>query len=89
MYPLSALLTPLPFILFTTEEITGCTNECFFISSFTVLVTPPINTPKYSNYFMILIISFISSFKINKLNLFSALTARFPLISLSNLFVAF
>ena len=26
-YPLPALLTPLPLIPFTTEEITGCTNE--------------------------------------------------------------
>ena len=27
MYPLLALLTPPPLIPFTTEEITGCTNE--------------------------------------------------------------
>ena len=27
MYPLPALLTPVPLIPFTTEEITGCTNE--------------------------------------------------------------
>ena len=27
IYPLSALLTPLPPMPFTTEEITGCTNE--------------------------------------------------------------
>ena len=27
MYPLPALLTPLPLIRFTTEEITGCANE--------------------------------------------------------------
>ena len=26
-YPLPVLLTPLPIIPFTTEEITGCTNE--------------------------------------------------------------
>ena len=58
IYPLPALLTPLPLIPFTTEEITACTNEaakgankalinspsCFFISSFTVSVTPSINT---------------------------------------------
>ena len=31
----------------------------------------------------------ISSFKINKLNLFLALIAPFPLIFLSNLFIAF
>ena len=27
IHPLPALLTPLPLIPFTTEEITGCTNE--------------------------------------------------------------
>ena len=55
---LPALLTLLPLIPFTTEEITGCNNEaakgankspryppsCFFISWFTVSVTPSINT---------------------------------------------
>ena len=48
-----------PFIPFTTEEITGCTNEapkgtskaprnppsCFFVSCFTVSVTPSIDAP--------------------------------------------
>ena len=62
IYLLPALLTPLAFIPFTTEEITGCTNEvakganksprnppsCFFISCFTVSVTPSINTPESS-----------------------------------------
>ena len=38
---------------------------------------------------MILIISLISSFEINKVNIFLALTATFPLIFLSNLFIAF
>ena len=38
---------------------------------------------------MILIISFISSFEINKVNPFLALTAPFPLIFHSNLFIAF
>ena len=37
---------------------------------------------------MILIMSLISSFEINKLNLFSALTAPFSLIFLSKLFIA-
>ena len=51
---LPALLTPLPLIPFTAEEITGCTKEAakgankaprnlsswFFISYFTVPVTP-------------------------------------------------
>ena len=78
IYLLPALLTPLPLVPFTTEEITGYTNEaangdnkaprnphtCFFISCFTVSVTPSIDTPESSNDFMILIISFISSFKI-------------------------
>ena len=61
----------------------------FFISYFTVSVTPPINTPESSNDFVILIISFISSFQINKVNPFPALTPPFPLIFLSNLFIAF
>ena len=38
---------------------------------------------------MILIISCIFSFKINKVNLFPSLTARFPLIFLSDLFIIF
>ena len=50
IYPLPALLTPLPLIPLTTEEITGCANEaangankaglnptsCLFISCFAV-----------------------------------------------------
>ena len=38
---------------------------------------------------MILIISFISSFEINKVNHFHPLTAPFPLIFVSNYFIAF
>ena len=38
---------------------------------------------------MILIISLISSFAMNKVNPFPALTAPFPRISLSNLFIEF
>ena len=38
---------------------------------------------------MILIISFISPFEINKVNPFSTLTAPFPLIFLSNLLIPF
>ena len=101
-YPLLALLTPLPLIPFTTEEITSCTNEaakgsnkavrnplsCFFISCFTVSVTPSTNTTECSNGFTILMISFISSFEINKVNPFPTLAAPFPLIFLSNLFIA-
>ena len=102
IYSLPALLTPLPLIPFTTEEITGSCNEAtksankaqknpasrFFISSFTVSVTLSINTPESSNDFIIFIISFISSFEINKVNPFPALTAPFPLIFLSNLVIA-
>ena len=61
----------------------------FFISRFTVSVTASINTPESSNVFMILIISFISSFEIYKINLFPSLTAPFPFTFLSNLFIAF
>ena len=46
------------------------------------------NTLEYCNDFIILI-SFISSFKMNKVNSFPALTAPFPLIFLSNSFIAF
>ena len=88
---------------FNTEKITDCTNEaaksankalrnpssCFFIPCFSVSVTPSINTPEWSNDFMILIISFISSFEINKVNLIPALADPFPLIFLSKIFIAF
>ena len=56
----------------------------FFILSFTVSVPPSINTPESSNDFIILIISFISSFEINKVNPFPALTAPFVFILLSD-----
>ena len=64
-------------------------SSYFFVSCFNVSVTPSINTPESSNDFMVLIISFISSLEINKVNPFPALTAHFPLIFLSNLFIAF
>ena len=47
------------------------------------------NTSESSSDFMILIISFISSFEINEVNPFPALTDPFPRIFLSNLFIAF
>ena len=59
-----------------------------FVSFFTVSDNPSSNTSEFSNGFMILIISFISSFEINKVNPFSALTVPIPLIFLSNLFIA-
>ena len=43
-------------------------------------VIPLINAIESSNNLMILIIAFIFSFKTNKANLFSCLTAPFPLI---------
>ena len=49
-------------------------------------MTPSIHTSESSNYFIIFIVSFISSFEINKVNPFSVMTAYFPLILLSNLF---
>ena len=103
VYLLPALLTPLPLMPFTNEEITCFTIEaaksankaprnppsCFFISCFTVSVIPSINTPESFHDFMILIIAFISSYEINKVNPFPALPSLFPLIFLSNLFIAF
>ena len=47
------------------------------------------NTPKSSNGFMILIISFISLIEINKVNPFPPVTVPFPHVFLSNLFIAF
>ena len=44
---------------------------------------------EFSNGFMILIVSFMSLFEINKVNTFPALTAPFSLIFLSNLFIVF
>ena len=88
-----SIMTPLPVMPFTTEEITGCTTEgaksakkaarnplsCFFIYCFTASVTQSINTSEYFNDFTILIILSKSSFEINKVNPFPALTALFPL----------
>ena len=63
---------------------------CWFsISSFVVSVTPSLITLECSNNFVIFIISFISSFKINEVNPFPALTGPCPVIFLSNLFIAF
>ena len=52
----------------------------FFISYFTVSVNPSVNTLESSSGFMMLIISITSSFEINKVNPFPALTAPFLLI---------
>ena len=61
----------------------------FFISWFTVSVTPSINSPESSNNFMIFKMSFISSLKMNKVNPFPAMIVHFPFIYLLNLFFAF
>ena len=60
----------------------------FFISCFTVSVTPSINKLESSIYFMILI-PFIFSLKMNKVNPFSALTTPFLFIFLSKFFITF
>ena len=61
----------------------------FLISFCTFPVTSPINTPGSSIESMILIISFISSFETKKVDRFPALTAPFPLVFHSALFLAF
>ena len=58
--------------------------SCFFILFFTVSVTPAVNTLKTSNYVIILIILFISSFDINKVYPFPALAVPFSLLFLSD-----
>ena len=54
-----------------------------------LLIFLSIETLESLNDFRILVISFRSSFEINRVNPFPALTARFPLIFLSNLFIPF
>ena len=98
IYPLSALLFPLPLLPFTTEKITGSSLKVLknlqeiclpvFYFMFYCFSNSKMNTLEYCNDFIILM-SFISSFKMNKVNSFPALTAPFPLIFLSNSFIAF
>ena len=61
----------------------------FFISCFTASVTPSIKTHEFSNNFTILVISSISSFKRNKVNPFSAVTAPFLFILFLKFIIAF
>ena len=82
------------------EETIGAINEApidaiivpknppsyFFDSCFTISVAPSINRPESSGHFTILIISSISSYEMNNVNPFPALTAPYPLVFLSNLF---
>ena len=58
---------------------------CFLTSCFTVSVALSINRPESSSNIMIFIISSISSFELNKLYPFPALTAPCPVSFLSNL----
>ena len=94
-----ALLTSALLISFTTQEITRYNEvangvnkaqknlpSCFFISCFTVSVTPSIDIPKSSNDFITFKISFIFSFEISKLNPFPTLTVPFPVNFHSNFF---
>ena len=60
-------------------------SSYLFISCFTVSVFPSINTPEFSGKVMILIISSITSFKMNKVNSFPSLTTPCALIFLSKL----
>ena len=60
-----------------------------FISCFTVSIIPSINLFESSNDFMFVIISFISSIDMNWVNPFPSLTAPFPFLFLSSLFIAF
>ena len=73
------------------EETIGAINEApidaiivpknppsyFFVSCFTISVAPSINRPESSGHFTILIISSISSYEMNNVNPFPALTAPF------------
>ena len=104
IYPLPAPLTPLPAIPFVLTKLKTVPLKhlkkltkhqeilllIFFISCFTVSVTPSINTYEFSSDFIISTISFISSFKRNKVNSLAPLTDPSALIIvLSNLFTAF
>ena len=61
----------------------------FFTSCSTISITPSINNLESSSDFIILIISSISSFEVEKVNPFPTLKAPFSLILLSNLCIAF
>ena len=79
------------------EEAIGVINEaaigaiigpvnsplCFLIPCFTVSVAPSIYRPDFSSDSTISVISSISSFEMNKVNLFPAPTTPCPLILLS------
>ena len=85
------LSLPIFHIAFIIEEATGCINEeavgakaqanppsCIFISCFSVSIAISIIRPDFSSDLTILIISSLSSFEMNKENLFPALTTPHP-----------
>ena len=107
LHPLPSLLTAIPLIPFTTEEVTGCTTKTakgvnkeprnllacfFFFFLFQLLLLQLLNQLiplEFSSDFMILIILFVSSTEVNRVNPVSAPTASFSLMSLSEFFIAF
>ena len=80
---------------FTTEAVIGANKAArsslsyLFISFFIASVTPSIYTSKYPDDFTILIISSISSFKMDKVNHFPVFIVPFSLIIFLNLFIEF
>ena len=70
-------------------KLQGIRFLVFLFHVFFLSVTLSINTRKSSKVFMNLIMLFISSFRIIKINSFPVLTAVFPIIFLSNLYTAF
>ena len=108
LHPLPILLTAIPLIPFTTEEVTGCTTKtakgvnkepknllaCFFLYFFLfqlllLQLLHQLIPLEFSSDFMILIILFVSSTEVNRVNPVSAPTASFSLMSLSEFFIAF
>ena len=103
IYLFPALLFPLLVIPFTIKQITGFTTASakdankaamnllsfLFISRFTVSVIPSIINYESCGDFIIAIMPFISSFEMNKFNLFPGFTLPFPVFFLSNWFIEF
>ena len=74
----------LPKLLTEQEEI----SFLVFLFHYFISVIASNNTSESSKDFMVLIIPFLSSLEINKVNLFPVLTAPFPLF-FSNFFITF
>ena len=98
--PFLVLVAHFPVIAFINEEAKGAINEAatgaiiapinspsgFFSLCFTVSVASSIHRPDSSSDSTILKISSTSSFEMNKVNLFPALTAPAPFTFLLNFF---